>query len=102
VRYCCEGSARRTGNKNLVGANSLEQAALLAGSSVLVHDALGDGHVDALDGSGGEFFGVLGTSHTGGLGLTDTGVDFGRDTLVANSAYLVLLVALDCTLDVCH
>ena len=78
----------------------MHQAALLVGGLVLVNDALGGGHVDALDGGSQNRLFVLGSY--GRNGVLGARAQFGLDGLVALAVDHVLLVALNLTLNIRH
>jgi len=86
----------------LESSDSLGEPALGACSGVLVHGALGDGGVDALDSHLQLLVGVVGASFGCFDHCPGAGADLSTDSPVAVVALLVLSVALDRTLDICH
>ena len=83
-------------------SNLFREAAFGASCSVLMHRALGNGGVDALDCETKLLVSVVSASLGGLENSTVTGADLATDSAVASVALFVLSVALDCTLDVCH
>src|SRR5205085_11261265 len=90
------GLGRRAGR-----SEALHQAALAAGGLVLVDDALRRRLVDPLDRQLGGV-GIERPGVGGGDGRLHARLDLRLDRLVAQASGLVLLVALDLGLDVCH
>ncbi len=83
-------------------AHTFGEAALGAGCGVLVHRALGDGPIDALDRKNELLVSVVCAS----LGCLENGTgaraEFSTNCAVAKVALLRLAVALDLALDICH
>src|SRR5262249_5780789 len=78
------------------------QARLAPSGLVLVDDALGGGHVEALDRHAQAGIGVVRAALGGVDGGAGAGLELGADGLVPLVAHEVLLVALDLALDVRH